>query len=288
MNKGEIVIYQTAEDSVSLKVRVEDDTVWLTQAQMVVLFNSTKQNISLHINNIFKEGELQKDSVVKEYLTTASDGKKYRTKFYSLDVIISVGYRVKSLRGTQFRIWANKVLKDYLLKGYTVNQRIDRIENDVHYLKEKVNEFDLQIKTSLPPNEGVFFNGQVFDAYVFVTNIIKTAKESIVLIDNYVNENTLLLLAKRNKEVSCIIFTAKIDKQLKLDLQKHNQQYPKIEIRKYSKSHDRFLIIDNKTIYHIGASLKDLGQKWFAFSNINLDALEMLKKLEHNSNSFTR
>jgi len=246
------------------------------------LFGRDVKTIGKHIANVLKE-ELKGFSVVAKFATTASDGKVYKVEYYNLDMIISIGYRVKSQRGIQFRIWANKVLKDYLLKGYAVNKRMDRIENDVHYLKEKVNEFDLQIKTNLPPNEGIFFNGQVFDAYVFVTNLIKIAKKSIVLIDNYVDETVLSMLSKRKSGVQATIFTSKSTKQIKLDLQKHNQQYPNITIKQFNKSHDRFLIIDNDTVYHIGASLKDLGKKWFAFSNINLNATEILNKLEHDS-----
>ena len=186
MDQGEIVIYKAFDSSeFQIEVRDDDETVWLTQAQMVNLFNATKQNISLHINNIFKEGELQRNSVVKEYLTTASDGKRYKTKFYNLDVIISVGYRVKSQRGTQFRIWANKVLKEYLLKGHAVNYRLEKIENDVYQLKNKVDAIDFQINTNLPPHQGIFYDGQIFDAYMIVTDIIKSATKSIILIDNY-------------------------------------------------------------------------------------------------------
>ncbi len=279
--KNEIVIYQTDEQSTRLEVRLEDETVWLTQAQMVELFDSTKQNISLHINNIFREAELSKSSVVKYSLTTASDGKKYRTKLYNLDVIVSVGYRVKSLRGTQFRIWANKVLKDYLLKGYAINQRFERIEDDVHYLKDKVKEFDFQIKTSLPPKEGIFFDGQVFDAYVFVSDLIKSAKKSAVLIDNYVDESVLSLLSKRNDGVTATIYTSRLTRQFELDLKKHNEQYPAINVETFTKSHDRFLIIDRKTVFHIGASLKDFGKKWFAFSKIELNPLELLTRLKN-------
>lgn len=278
--KDEIIIYQPDEHSVSLEVRIEEDTVWLTQAQMADLFQTTRNNITLHISNIFKENELDESSVGKESLLTASDGKKYKTKFYNLDVIISVGYRVKSVRGTQFRIWANKVLKDYLLKGYAVNQRFERIEKDVNYLKNKVDEFDFQIRTSLPPNEGIFFEGQVFDAYIFVSDLIKSAKKSIILIDNYVDESVLSILSKRKKDVSAMILTSNLTKQLKLDLKKHNEQYPSIEIKTFNKSHDRFLIIDKESVYHIGASLKDLGKKWFAFSKIELDPNDLISKLK--------
>ncbi len=285
MYKEEIILYQPDDKSIAIDVRVEDETVWLTQAQMAELFKTTRNNITLHISNVFKEKELYKTSVCKDSLLTAKDGKKYKTKLYSLDVIISVGYRVKSQRGTQFRIWANKVIKDYLLKGYAVNHRMDRIENDVHYLKEKVNEFDLQIKTNMPPNEGIFYDGQIFDAYQFVSKLIKSANKSIILIDNYIDETVLLLLSKRKKEVNATVYTAKINDRLKLDIQKFNEQYSEITIRKYTKSHDRFLIIDKKSIYHIGASLKDLGKKWFvrrtlrAFSKINLNAHEIINKL---------
>lgn len=281
MEKAEIIIYKVEanQSDFQIKVRVEDDTVWLTQAQMVNLFDATKQNISLHINNIFKEGELQPDSVVKEYLTTASDGKKYKTRFYSLDVIISVGYRVKSHRGTQFRIWANKILKDYLLKGHVVNHRLGRIEEEVQKIKDRINEIEFAVQTNLPPNEGVFFDGQIFDAWQFVSQLIKGAKEDIVLIDNYLDESVLMLLSKRNSEVKATIFSNNITKQLDTDLKKHNQQYPRIELKRFSKSHDRFLVIDKKDVYHIGASLKDLGKKWFAFSKINLDANELFQKL---------
>jgi len=277
LKKVEIIIYQQDNQSSMLEVRIEEETVWLTQAQMAELFFATKQNISLHINNIFKEGELHKGSVVKESLTTASDGKKYSTKLYNLDVIISVGYRVKSKRGTQFRIWANKILKDYLLKGYVLNQRVDRIERK---LQEHDQKFDVIINSALKPTEGIFYDGQVFDAWQFVSRIIKDAKHKIVLIDNYIDDTVLTILSKRRVDVKATIYTAKISKQLKLDIRKHNTQYPKIEINIFKQSHDRFLIIDNKTVYHIGASLKDLGKKWFAFSKIDIDASEMIDKLK--------
>ncbi len=282
--KDEIIIYQKDELSTRLEVRIEEETVWLTQAQMADLFQTTRNNITLHISNIFKEYELDEFSVGKESLQTASDGKKYKTKFYNLDVIISVGYRVKSQRGTQFRIWASKVLKEYLLKGYAVNNRIDRLENDVYNIKNKIGEIDFQIKTNLPPNEGIFFEGQVFDAYLFVSELTKSAKESVILIDNYVDESVLSLLSKREKGVTATIYTSNLTKQLQLDIKKHNAQYPAIEIKIFTKSHDRFLIIDQQTVYHIGASLKDLGKKWFAFSKIGLDASDMLKRLNDKNN----
>lgn len=283
--KDEIIIYQADELSTRLEVRIEEETIWLTQVQIVSLFDSSKANISEHIKHIFHSGELEELSTVRKIRTVQIEGNRSVSRkitHYNLDMIISIGYRVNSIRGTKFRIWANKVLKDYLLKGYAINQRMDKIENDVHYLKEKVNEFDLQIVTSLPPNEGIFFNGQVFDAYIFVATLIKTAEKSIILIDNYVDETVLSILAKRKSGVQATIYTSKLTKQVKIDLRKHNQQYPKIELKTFTKSHDRFLIIDKKTVYHIGASLKDLGKKWFAFSIIDFDAKELIEKLNHD------
>jgi len=278
---NEIIIYQENELSTRLEVRIEKETVWLNRQQLSFLFDRDVKTIGKHIANVLKE-ELKGISVVAKFATTASDGKVYQIEHYNLDMIISIGYRVKSQRGIQFRIWANKVLKDYLLKGYAVNQRMDRIENDVHYLKEKVNEFDLQIRTSLPPNEGIFFNGQVFDAYVFVTSLIKSAKESIVLIDNYIDETVLSMLTKRKSGVQATIVTSKPTKQIRLDMQKHNKQYPEIELKTFTKSHDRFMIIDKESVYHIGASLKDLGKKWFAFSKINVNPAELIGKLDND------
>ncbi len=278
MSTGEIIIYQSNTLSHHIEVRMEDETVWLTQLQMVALFKSTKQNISLHINNIFKEEELQENSVVKYSLTTASDGKKYKTKLYNLDVIISVGYRVKSKTGTQFRIWATNTLKTYLLKGYVIQDRIESIEKRLYEQDTKIN---LLLKTNLPPNEGIFYEGQIFDAYQFVSEIIKSAQKSVILIDNYIDENVLMLLAKRNNKVKATIYTNKVDQQLRQDLEKHNMQYSPIAIEIFKKSHDRFLIIDNTLVYHIGASLKDLGKKWFAFSKMNLNAIEIISRLSN-------
>lgn len=284
MNNGEIIIYQPNTLSHHIEVIMEDETVWLSQAQMVDLFSSTKQNISLHINNIFKEGELQNNATVKEYLTVQMEGVrkvKRKVTVYNLDVIISVGYRVKSKTGTHFRIWANQVLKDYLLKGYALNNRVEMLERKVSILEIKNNDFDFFIKTNLPPNEGIFYDGQIFDAYQFVSEIIKSAKKSVTLIDNYIDESVLMLLAKRNSKVQATIYTNKVDQQLKCDIEKHNMQYNPVAIKIFKKSHDRFLIIDQHTVYHIGASLKDLGKKWFAFSKMTINASEIIEKLNN-------
>ena len=271
--QNQIILYRP-NDTISLEVRLENDTVWLSQAQMTELFGSTKQNISLHINKIFKEGELKQNSVVKDYLTTALDGKKYQTKYYNLDVIISVGYRVKSIRGTQFRQWANKVLKEYLLRGHALNYKFELIEEQLKehraILDKHEDKIDFFIRTSLPPVEGVFHNGQIFDAYKFATDLIKSANKSLVLIDNYIDESVLLMLSKRKSGVTADIYTYPISQTLRQDLQKHNRQYSPINIHNHTTSHDRFLIIDDTEVYHIGASLKDLGKKLFAFSNLNI------------------
>ena len=267
-NQGEIVLYQPDEE-VRIEVRLEEDTVWLTQAQMAELFQTSKQNVSLHTNNIFKEKELDRDAFVKDSLTTAADGKNYRVRYYNLDVIISVGYRVKSIRGTQFRQWANKVLKEYIMKGGSVNRRLAELE---YIVAEHARKIDFFVRTSLPPVEGVFYDGQIFDAYKFVSDLIRTAKESILLIDNYVDESVLMMLGKRGKGVSATICTQRLSRQLQLDLVKYDAQYPPIELRVCKNIHDRFLIIDNAEVYHIGASLKDLGKKMFAFSKLGIPA----------------
>ena len=274
--QGEIILYQP-DEVVRLEVRLEDETVWLTQAQIAELFQRDRTVITKHINNVFKEKELEEKSNV-HFLHIANSDKP--VKFFSLDVIISVGYRVKSVRGTQFRQWANKILKEYLLKGYSINQRLNdmeyRMNNRFFQIEKTIAEHDAKIdffvRTSLPPVEGIFFDGQIFDAYKFATDLIKSAKCSLILIDNYVDESVLLMLSKRNSGVSATIYTHKINAQLQLDLNKHNEQYPPIEVRTYKSSHDRFLIIDNTEVYHIGASLKDLGKKMFAFSKLELPA----------------
>lgn len=279
MNNAEIIIYQTPEDHLNLDVRFEDETIWLTQVQIVSLFSSSKANVSEHIKHIYHSKELEPMSTVRKFRTVQIEGNRKVSRnvvHYNLDMIISIGYRVNSIRGTKFRIWANKVLKDYLLKGYVINQRIEKIEKK---LVEHDQKFDLLIKTNLPPNEGIFFEGQIFDAWQFVSGLVKKAKKSIVIIDNYIDESVLMLLAKRNPGVEANIFTANITKQLETDLKKHNQQYQPIELKRFTKAHDRFLIVDNKHIYHIGASLKDLGKKWFAFSKINLNPIDLTDKL---------
>ena len=286
-NEDGVVVYRTEDNTLQLDVQLAEETVWLAQQQMAVLFDTTKQNVSLHINNIFKEGELDKISVVKDYLTTAADGKKYRTTYYNLDVIISVGYRVKSKRGTQFRQWALKVIKDYMLRGYAINQQMlameERIDRQLHNhteqiqdLQKKVNFF---VRTSLPPHQGIFYDGQIFDAYTFINDRIREAITRIILIDNYIDDSVLTILSKRADKVTATVYTKKPSAQLQLDIQKHNAQYPPISVVEFDRSHDRFLCID-ETVYHLGASIKDLGKKWFAFCRMEMTTSELLKKMQ--------
>jgi hypothetical protein len=287
MKHGEILIYRTNDKSdFQIEVRVEDETIWLTQAQIVTLFSTSKANVSEHINHIYKTRELDVGSTVRNFRIVQMEGKRKVTRnvtHYNLDMIISIGYRVNSIRGTEFRIWANKVLKSYLLNGYAIRHQFDQIEKKIEQhdktLSEHDQKFELLIKTHSTPVEGIFYDGQIFDAWKFASDLVKSARRSIVLIDNYVDESVLTLLSKRNKGVTATIYTASDSKQFNLDLKKFNDQYDSIDLRIFDKSHDRFLIIDRTIVYHIGASLKDLGKKWFAFSKINLDASAILKKL---------
>lgn len=264
-NKGEIVVYQP-NDITRLEVRIEHDSVWLTQAQIAELFQRDRTVVTRHIKNVFGEQELEEKSNV-HFLHFANSDKP--VKYYSLDVIISVGYRIKSIQGTRFRQWANHVLKNHLLKRHLSDYRITEI-NDMllihdRILKEHSEKIDFFVRTSLPPTHGIFFDGQMFDAYVFAADLIRSARKSVVLIDNYVDETVLTVLDKRGMEVDAVIYTKDISKKFSLDLKKHNEQYRPVEVRTFTKAHDRFLLID-ENVYHIGASLKDLGRKWFAFS----------------------
>lgn len=279
-NQGEIILYQP-DETVKLEVRIENETVWLTQAQIVELFQSSKANISEHIKTIYATKELD-SSTVRKIRTVRLEGGRSVTRgidYYNLDMIISVGYRVNTKLGVEFRRWSTRVLKDYLLKGYAINKRIDHLENKIdsklsvhdRQLEELSSKVDFLVRTSLPPVEGIFFDGQIFDAYVFATDLIKLAKRSIILIDNYIDESVLLMLSKRSAGVTATIYTKQITPQLQLDLTRHNSQYPQVNICICQQAHDRFLIID-ATLYHIGASLKDLGKKWFAFSKMDLPA----------------
>jgi len=278
MNNNEIIVYQPNHLPTHLEVQIKDESVWLNRQQLSLLFDRDVKTIGKHINNALNE-ELKGIAVVAKFATTATDGKVYQVAHYNLDMTLSIGYRVKSTRGIEFRIWANTILKKYLLKGYALHNRMDILEQKVTQLQERNNQFDLLLRTTMPPSEGVFYDGQIFDAYELIAKIIKSAKKSIILIDNYCDESVLLLLSKRAQKVHATIYTHKIEAALQLDLDKHNQQYAPITIQVFKNAHDRFIVIDNVELYHIGASLKDLGKKWFAFSKLNIDPKELLGKL---------
>lgn len=282
--ENEIILYQP-DSTLSLDVRVENETVWLNRNQLALLFDRDVKTIGKHINNALKE-ELDGLSVVANFATTASDGKTYQVEYYNIEMITSIGYRVKSKRGIQFRVWANKVLKDYLLRGYSVNQRLIYMESRMDRrlsehdkrLDELTDKVDFFIRTSLPPKEGVFFNGQIFDAHKFVCRLIRSANRRIILIDNYVDESVLVQLDNRNAGVSALIYTGEISRTLRQSINRHNRQYAAIDVRTAERIHDRFLIIDD-TLYHIGASIKDLGKKLFAFSQMETSPAVILDSL---------
>lgn len=274
---SEIILYQP-DNNISLEVRLDEETVWLDRQQLADLFDRDVKTIGKHINNALRE-ELNGMATVAKFAIVQNEGGRMvnRTKeFYNLDMVLSVGYRVKSDRGVKYRQWANRVLKDYLLKGYAVNNRIERLEQRVSKTEEKIDFF---VRTSLPPVEGIFFDGQIFDAYTFVSDLIRSAKKNIVLFDNYVDDTVLTMLDKRKAKVSATIYTQKVKQQLSLDLAKHNAQYQPIDVKQYDKVHDRYLCIDN-TVYHIGASLKDLGKRWFSFNKMEMTAKELLGNIK--------
>ena len=279
--KDEIILYQLDKLTEHIEVRIENESVWLNRQQIALLFDRDVKTIGKHIANVLKE-ELAGLSTVANFATVQNEGGRMverKVENYNLDMIISVGYRVKSQRGIQFRIWANNILKDYLLKGYSINNRLNRMEDNMEVLKTKVNEIDLQINTHLIPTQGVFFDGQVFDAYELASKIIRSAKSNIVLIDNYIDESTLTHLAKKKKGVKVLLLTKNTNKQLELDLKKANEQYGNFTLKTFTQSHDRFLIIDQTEVYHLGASLKDLGKKWFAFSKMDKNSVTTILNL---------
>lgn len=275
-----MVIYNDGE--LELNVSIENETVWLNRNQISELFARDVKTIGKHINNVFGDGELEQLSTVAKFATVQNEGGRKVTRdveYYNLDVIISVGYRVKSQKGVRFRQWATKVLKSYIQNGYAINsekitnERFVSLENDVALLKSKVDDISnaLENKTQ-KPKEGIFFDGQIYDAYAFINDLFKSAKNEVALIDNYIDDTVFTLFSKY-PNLKIKIYTQSINKQLILDYQKYKAQYQNIELEEFKKAHDRFLIIDGVEIYHIGASLKDLGKKWFAFSKFEIGAL---------------
>ena len=278
---GEIVVYQPDEIT-RLEVRLQDETVWLNRQQLASLFGRDVKTIGKHINNALNE-ELSGLAVVANFATTAADGKTYIVEYYNLEMILSIGFRVKSQQGIHFRRWANSVLKEFLLKGHVMQTKLTAIEQTLKEHRQMLDshekKIDFFVRTSLPPVEGIFFDGQIYDAYAFVAELVRKAARRIVLIDNYIDDTVLTILSKREDGVEAIIYTGKVSKQLQLDIDKHNAQYPPITVRTFSKAHDRFLIIDD-TVYLVGASIKDLGKKWFGFTLLeNTDAEELLERM---------
>ena len=280
-SKGEIVVYQPDEIT-RLEVRLQDETVWLNRQQLATLFGRDVKTIGKHINNALNE-ELSGLAVVANFATTAADGKTYIVEYYNLEMILSIGYRVKSQQGIHFRRWANSVLKEFLLKGHVMQTKLTAIEQTLKEHRQMLDshekKIDFFVRTSLPPVEGIFFDGQIYDAYAFVAELVRKAARRIVLIDNYIDDTVLTMLSKRSDRVDATIYTCKVSKQLQLDIDKHNAQYPPITVKTFTKAHDRFLIIDD-TVYLIGASIKDLGKKWFGFTLLeNTDAEELLGRM---------
>ena len=274
---NEIILYQP-DSTVKLEVRLENETVWLTQQQIADLFGTKRPAITKHLANIYKSGELEENSTCSILEHMGNDGtQRYTTKYYNLDAILSVGYRVNSRNATLFRQWANKVLKEYLLRGYSINQRLMHMENRIDHrlsehdiqIKELSNRMDFFVRTSLPPKEGIIYDGQIFDAYTLMCDLIRSAKNRIIIVDNYIDDSVFRQLDKRATGVSATIYTPSISRTLRQDLERHNAQYPPIEVKTFRRAHDRFLIIDD-TVYHVGASFKDLGKKLTAFSKMEI------------------
>ena len=276
---NDLVKYNNGE--IELTVSIENDTIWLTQKQIAELFDKDIRTVNEHIQAIYNEEELFENSTIRNFRIVQKEGKRKVSRdvlHYNLDVIISIGYRANSKKATKFRQWATSVLKEYISKGYAINthriteQRLLNLENDMERVKSKIKNDTLEIK------QGVFYNGQFFDAHVFVASLISQAKESVILIDNYMDETTLALFTKK-QNIKIELFTQNIPKQLSIAVAKYNKQYASITLKTTNKFHDRFLIIDKKELYHIGASLKDLGNKTFAFSKLNIDLAQLLGKL---------
>jgi len=283
---SDIVVYENGE--IELKIAVEKDTIWASINDIAKVFDIDRSVVSRHIKNVFKDNELDKKVVCADFAHTTKHGllsEKTQTrdmKYYNLDIVLAVGYRTNSTKAISFRRWATTVLKSYITNGYTINSdkitndRFVSLENQVQLLSSKLNILE---QKELKPSHGIFYNGQIFDAYTFISDLIRDANLSIILIDNYIDDSILTLFSK-NQTIDITIYTHTISKQLRQDLDKYNSQYKFITIKNFKNSHDRFMIIDEKEVYHIGASLKDLGKKWFAFSKIKIDSQDILKKLQ--------
>lgn len=288
-NISNIIVYNDGE--LELKVSVEQESVWLTQKQIAELFEVSIPNINMHIKAIYKEEELFENRTIQKYLIVQQEGKrkvKREVEHYNLDLVISVGYRINSKKATIFRQWATSILKNYIQNGYVINgekitnERFLSLENEVSNLKSKVENISNSLENnSLKSKQGIFYDGQIFDAYVFINDLLKLATNEIILIDNYIDETVFIIFSKY-PNIKIKIYTANISKQLKLDFEKYKKQYKNIELKEFKNSHDRFLILDKKEIYHLGASLKDLGKKWFAFSKFDIQSIDILERVKQN------
>ena len=278
--KNEIIVYQPEGVEFHIEVRVENETVWLNRQQMSILFERDVKTIGKHIGNALKE-ECQ-NSVVAKFATTADDGKIYQVEHYDLDVILSVGYRVKSANGINFRRWANQVLKEHLLKGYSVNRRLISQENKLENLDSRVinleKQVDFFVKANIPPSEGVIPANARWSGYEFAVQLVRSAKKEIIIIDPFANDTSLSLVAKRAVGVNAVIYSARITRAMKDEVGRINRQFPTVELQTMRDVHDRFIIVD-ETIYHVGASIMDLGCKMTAFSVLNLVTKEQLLAL---------
>ncbi|HBM35951.1 MAG TPA: DNA-binding protein [Sulfuricurvum sp.] len=281
VNGSDIVIYNDGE--IELNISVTEDTLWLTQMQLSDIFEKDQSVISRHIKNIFKDNEVDEKSNMQKMHTANSDKP---VNFYSLDIVLAVGYRTNSSKAIKFRQWATSVLKSYIQNGYAINgdkitnERFVSLESDVATLKSQMGEFKALVNVdTLKTKEGIFFDGQIYDAYVFINDLLKSAKSEVVLIDNYIDDTVFTLFSKY-PNLKIKIYTQIITKQLSLDYQKYQAQYQNMELLEFKSAHDRFIILDGVEMYHIGASLKDLGKKWFAFSKFEMDALEILGRLK--------
>ena len=281
-DKNEIIVYQPEGGEFHIEVRVENETVWLTQAQMAELFGTAPQNITMHIKNIYDEGELSKNPTCKDFLQVAREGNrnvKRNYKCYNLDVIISVGYRVKSIQGTRFRQWANQVLKEHLLRGCSVNQRLiaheNRLENHDSRIINLEKQVDFFVKANLPPNEGLLPARAYWSGYEFAVQLVRSAKKELIIIDPFANDMVLSLMAKRAEGVNATIYSARITHAMREEEARLNRQFPTVRLENMREVHDRFVIVDD-VVYHVGASFKDLGNQMTAFSVLNFVTKEQV------------
>ena len=280
VNISNIVLYNDGE--LELKVSLNEEMIWLRQDEISLLFDVDRTSVTKHINKILQDNEVEENSNVQKMHFANSDKP---VKIYSLDIILAVGYRTNSSKAIKFRKWATSILKNYITNGYVINgekitnERFITLENDVNILKVQMNAVQSLIKNNtLQSAQGIFYNGQIYDAYVFVNDLLRRAKNEIILIDNYIDDTVFTLFSKI-PAIQVTIYTYDISKQLKLDYEKYSKQYFNITLKTLKNSHDRFLIIDNKELFHIGASFKDLGKKWFAFSKIDLEVKALIERL---------